>query len=139
MDQQKIIESLNNEFEDFLKFCKGNSISEKDINRICSSLNYQLELRQWKKVGLLAGLSFLCIWLCLNVGFLEWSISAVGRILMIKLLPVYDWTNLYNANCLVSYQTEDLQQVGASSNEDSEEINKRNCALCENLGKLFDF
>ncbi|XP_055375441.1 uncharacterized protein LOC129608139 [Condylostylus longicornis] len=55
-----------------------------------------------------------------------WTISAVGRIAMIKLLPFWDWTYLYNAKCLIS-KTTTMRDYQGNANQLKE------CHLCEKL------
>nr|CAI5865865.1 unnamed protein product [Callosobruchus analis] len=71
-------------------------------------------------------LSATMILLCLLSYFesVSWYISALARIFLIKLLPVYDWKHLKNKACLL-----DRADISPGTSN-------FNCGLCENLQRI---
>lgn len=69
------------------------------------------------------------------IPFLNWNASAIGRLVLIKLiLPYYDWQHLYRSRCLIGQFPK-----GTSHNDEFKtynEFNTNECNVCENLGKF---
>lgn len=65
------------------------------------------------------------------IPFLNWNASAIGRVVMIKLLKIWDWRYLYNVDCLVE------KKVGAFNDLIPNAIDNLDddCSFCENIGK----
>lgn len=68
---------------------------------------------------------------------LNWNVSAIGRLALIKLiLPAYNWQYLYNSRCLIEMPS--TQQMIKADNEEEPyvEFNDEECTVCESLGNL---
>lgn len=64
------------------------------------------------------------------IPFLNWNASAIGRIVMIKMLKIWDWRYLYNVECLVEKKVETFDHIPSSMDNIEDD-----CSFCENIGK----
>lgn len=69
---------------------------------------------------------------------LNWNATAVGRLVLIKLvLPFYNWEQWSNTRCLIEWtegsSVESIDEHGFDSNV----ISSHECSTCENLSKCF--
>lgn len=75
----------------------------------------------------LAIISVICFFVYISP--FNWSVSAIGRLVLIKILPVWNWIPLYNRRCLIE---------GFSKSSKSESSNYKSglidCSVCENIG-----
>lgn len=69
-------------------------------------------------------ISFMLIHTLTYIESFHWHLSAIGRILLIKLLPIYDWRHMKNQQCLIE----------KSNNDPNESV--FNCDLCENIRRI---
>lgn len=126
MNGKKLFANLNLELEGFLR----STDSAKYQKIIRKHLYLKFLLKQLRVPLVFAAV--LCAFY--YVPLLNWSGSAVGRIILIKwVLPVYNWQAWTSARCLI--------EAPSSSYEDREVIPDSvyadDCAMCENLCKLF--
>lgn len=124
------IEQLNRDFDAFYDFCKENNLTDDDIKQLCQPLLttiWKTKLVKQLKIGLLAVLLILILYSICNTETIAWHLSAIGRILMIKLLPFYDWSQLRNEICIIKrINTEITNSVN-------------NCVLCEAIDEIVEF
>lgn len=121
------------EFEAFSSFCKKQNFTKTELDIIYAPLKKELKIQFWIKVlKIFAVLTFLSSSFY-YVSFLNWNISAIGRIALIKIIPIWNWKAHFNDKCLVPYF-----DVGLNYKTESkfEGIYKDDCAVCETLGKL---
>ncbi|XP_050071471.1 uncharacterized protein LOC126559366 [Anopheles maculipalpis] len=73
--------------------------------------------------------------ICLAVCYIpsvNWHASAVGRLLMIEMLPYWDWTPLYRSKCLVAKAKEST----ASKKIEPTVSFPDDCVVCRNFGMV---
>ncbi|XP_059619517.1 uncharacterized protein LOC132263644 [Phlebotomus argentipes] len=73
------------------------------------------------------------LWGTLQVAVINWNIVAIGRLLLIKLLPMWNWTHLHYTKCLLEYPVETLAPK-TSKHDLSEKID---CSVCENIDTIY--
>ncbi|KAF4518873.1 hypothetical protein B566_EDAN006724 [Ephemera danica] len=102
---EALLKRLDQEFLAFHQFCQTSGFSDAEMRQICEPLLSALRRAQLRR-ALLWGAFMVAlsatIWGLAQVGSVALHLSAVGRILMIKMLPVWDWTNLFYDSCLVN-------------------------------------
>lgn len=126
--------SVERELTQFVEQCRKQRFSEAEMRSICQPLAWHVrlgQLRWWTQWLLLPGLLVYLLWSYCDT--CAWTASALGRLLLIQLLPYWNWTPYYNAKCLI--------ERGAAEQRVKPKILGRhetlweNCALCEQLGK----
>ncbi|XP_067633331.1 uncharacterized protein [Eurosta solidaginis] len=134
-----IMESLEQEFDTFFGDCKKQGFTASEMRTICQPLLERRNKRFWVLmsglVALMATLYLLCNW----CDEFNWFVSAIGRLLLIQLLPYWDWTPLYNSRCLIerAVDKEDGQSVSAPPvSLGRYETESVNCILCETLERI---
>ncbi|XP_017125700.1 uncharacterized protein LOC108145028 [Drosophila elegans] len=121
---------MEEELRAFFEDCRRQEFTGKEMLAICQPLIWRIRLARVKKwcLILLPLVVIYLLWLCSDT-FAWWS-SAVGRLLLIQILPLWDWTHYYNAKCLIPR--------GQSVQEQPTPLGRyetlwQNCALCETL------
>ncbi|XP_061722299.1 uncharacterized protein LOC133528832 [Cydia pomonella] len=104
MSQREKFELINSEVRSFYEYCKEAGMTDEEIDLICRPLTNavrQASIRRWRRV-------FMFLIMILAIGYtvnqtetFQWHASAVARIVMIKILPFWDWTPLYYNKCAV--------------------------------------
>ncbi|XP_075168783.1 uncharacterized protein LOC142240918 [Haematobia irritans] len=121
---------LNKEFDDFFESLKRENLTKKEIEIICKPLHEYFRRRFLRKSALIVlVLIFICV-MVMWCDTLNWFLSALGRALLIQLLPLWNWPKLYNAKCLIERSNKDLNK-GPSMQATTME--NGNCLLCENI------
>lgn len=126
--------SIESELAQFVAQCRKQEFSESEMRSICQPILWHwrlLKLRKWVQWLLLPAVLVYLLWSCCDS--CAWTLSALGRLLLIELLPYWDWTPYYNAKCLIERESErstDWQPKALGRHETLWE----NCALCEQLG-----
>lgn len=123
---------MNEEFEDFFIHCqKLTSLNGKTSELVLPLKVIFLEQKLKKYLKTILVFSAICS-AFYYVDTMNWFFCAVGRLVMIKLLPIWDWRHLEKASCLVAKsETEKLSSGGFTS------INERDCLACEHFGEKF--
>lgn len=128
---------IEKDFEIFFNSLKKQQFSTEEIQQICKPLrNYFLleKIKKWCIIAISLGLIY---FLCTRCDSLNWFLSAVGRLLLIQLLPYWNWPELYNAKCLIDKPVEVKENLKPLPKLGRYETEKENCLLCETLGKYF--
>jgi hypothetical protein len=124
---------MNEEFEEFFILCqKVTNSNQKEFEKLLHPLKvflWKQQLKQYLKAILIfAAICFTLYY----VDTLNWYFCAIGRLAMIKLLPVWNWTHLEKARCLIAKtEVQKLNTGGLSS------INDKDCRACEHYGRVF--
>lgn len=119
------MEELDREFEEFFVYCQKVTTSEQELQSILKPLKVLLRIQQFKKICkvlLVVGA------ICSSIYYIDtlyWYFCAIGRIAMIKMLPIYDWTWISEAKCLVA-------RVQPAT-ESSADVTTSDCRACENF------
>lgn len=121
------LEELNRDFEYLLKNVDDDTIKNGLIAEITKEIRISV-LKKWLKVLLLIAFVLSQIY---AIPFLNWNASAVGRIVMIKMLKIWDWRYLYNVDCLIEKNVKRFERNGPLN------IMEDDCSFCENIGNLF--
>lgn len=124
-------DQLNRDLESFYAFCKENRLTDEEISKLCEPLLkivYKAKLLKILKLCMILILVILiCFTLC-SSDAVSWHLSAVGRILMIKLLPYYDWTVWKHERCLIP-------KFGFQNAQDHT-LPNFDCVLCESVAQI---
>lgn len=107
--------------------------NDVEVERLLRNYIQRESCRRFVKWFLVA-ISILCAiyW----VPTLNWNATAVGRLLLIKLVrPLYNWENWSNARCLIEWS--EPPSMVEEYTIDSNSISSDECSTCENLCKFF--
>lgn len=122
---------MEKEFEDFFLHCqKLTNYNQNEMKKILKPLRFhlcKLLLMKVFKIVLVVGSICCAIY---YIDTLNWIFCAIGRIAMIKLLPLWNWTYLANEKCLIS-KTISL----TNSNDEVRSLNEKDCRACEHFGE----
>lgn len=120
------LKELNRDFEYLLKSTDDDNIKKYFIVEITKECR-KSAMKKLFKILLIIAFVMSQVYV---IPFLNWNASAIGRIVMIKMLKVWDWRYLYNVDCLVEKKVArfDLIQSSIDNIEDD-------CSFCENIGK----
>jgi hypothetical protein len=125
---------MEQEFEDFFLHCqKITKSNQNEIEKILKPLRQHLWkklMQKWLKVIVIVA-AICCATYCIEA--LNWYVCAIGRILMIKCLPLWNWTYLENANCLISNPA----ATQSKSQQTSSSFNDKDCRTCEHFGEVY--
>lgn len=123
---KNVLKDLNRDFEYLLNSTDDDNIKKCLIAEITKVIRISA-LKKLFKILLLIAFVLSQIYV---IPFLNWNASAVGRIVMIKMLKIWDWRYLYNVDCLIEkeFTTFDRSQTPIAHIEDD-------CSFCENIGK----
>ncbi|ALC41496.1 CG30053 [Drosophila busckii] len=128
------MESVEQDVDKFLKHCRKQQLSEVEMHHLYAPLVWQLRwlrLKHWLLWLLLPALLTYLLWnYCSSFA---WTLSALGRLLLIQVLPYWNWTPYYNAKCLIEKADVVLQKPQPL---DRLETLAENCALCESLDSI---
>ncbi|XP_023179393.2 uncharacterized protein LOC111605208 [Drosophila hydei] len=128
--------SIESDLTQFVAHCRKQEFSESEMRSICQPILWHwrlLQLRKWMQWLLLPGVLIYLLWSYCDT--CAWTLSALGRLLLIELLPYWNWTPYYNAKCLIeraAEQSTDWQPKALGKHETLWE----NCELCEQLGSI---
>ncbi|KAH8407550.1 hypothetical protein KR222_005276 [Zaprionus bogoriensis] len=129
--------SLERELEEFFEDCRKQQFTEAQMRTICRPLIWEFiwqRLRRWTQWVLLPVLVVYLLWNYCDT--CAWTASAIGRLLLIQLLPYWDWTPLYNNRCLIPRTPPAAEQREQPAPLGRHETLWENCALCENLESI---
>lgn len=124
------MQQVDAELKSFFEYCRQVGFDDDELAEICRPLYGFTRKNCFKK-----WLIVLCVLISLVLGLyalssvesLQWHTSAIGRILMIKLLPFWDWTTLFYKRCLI-----ERKQLVV---EDQIPLSLADCDMCESIGK----
>ncbi|XP_073847494.1 uncharacterized protein [Musca autumnalis] len=123
---------LEKDFEQFFATLRKENLSPLEIENICQPLylyRRKESLKKLCKVVLILGVFYALIKWCDSF---NWFLSALGRLALIQVLPIFNWSTLYNAKCLIErpLNTDNVRQ---SSSVSTNTLEYGNCLLCENI------
>lgn len=131
MSQSEKFELINSEVQSFYEYCKEAGMSDEEMDIICRPLTTAVRkayIKKWTRVGLIIVMILALGYTVSQTETAQWHASAVGRIILIKLLPIWDWTPLYYNKCLISKaQTDNVE----------DDFTTINCISCEAISELF--
>ncbi|KPJ13035.1 hypothetical protein RR48_05423 [Papilio machaon] len=128
MTQREKFELINSEVRSFYEYCKEAGMSDEDMDIICRPLTSAVRkasIKRWTR-------TFLFVVMVLAIGYtvsqtdsFQWHAAALARMLLIRLLPIWDWTPLYYNKCLI--------QRSQPHNLDNDLISPADCISCESI------
>lgn len=131
MSQREKFELINSEVRSFYEYCKEAGMSDEEMDIICRPLTNAVRkasIKRWTRV-------FMFLVMVMAIGYtvsqtdtFQWHASAVARIVLIKLLPIWDWTPLYYNKCLI--------ERSQPQNLDNNFVSPTECVACEAISKL---
>lgn len=126
--------SFDKEIDNIFAICKNNSSENKIIVNIIT--RHLLQQHLWRQIQYLSAIVFFAF-AVYYVPFLNANLTACGRILLIKLLPVWNWERLTDERCLLGpLFTENMYVTDAEHPfHSSQQLYRDDCVLCENNGK----
>lgn len=125
MDNTKsAFQQFNDEVNEFHKYLKENRYTDEEIYKIFSPLQTK-RISKNVKIVVYSIMALLVVYFLSQLEFISWNSSALSRIFLIKLLPLWDWTVLKNEKCLISKY---------SQSQTTENI--FNCDVCENINHI---
>lgn len=131
--QRRMCIKIDKEFEElFLQCHKITNSNEREMKKILDPLKVHLWKQQLKKYLKIFSI-FVAIWCAIYyVDTFNWYFCAVGRIVLINLLPLWDWKPLTTVLCLLPKVENAMKTSGFSLKP----LNEKDCRACENFGKL---
>lgn len=128
MERSEKLKVIDDELLSFYQYCEKAGFTTSEMEMICAPLTSALRQRNMKRSlkTMLLILGFIFGVYAAREGYMFGPhFSAVGRLIMIKLLPFWDWTSMFYNSCLISnplYKGYSLQ--------------KEDCVSCESLEKI---
>ncbi|XP_017027329.1 uncharacterized protein [Drosophila kikkawai] len=122
---------MEEELKKFFEDCQKQNLSGQDMLAICQPLIWRIRLARVKQWGyiLLPLVALYILWSYCDT--FAWFLSAVGRMMLIQVLPLWDWTPYYNAKCLISRGDQRMQEPLSPLGR--RETLPENCVLCESI------
>ncbi|EFA05643.1 uncharacterized protein LOC103313479 [Tribolium castaneum] len=114
---------FNDEITDLYKSLKDNNYTDDEIRKIFAPLAPKTPNKLSTALILTSLATLALLYFATYFETISWHLSALGRIFLIKLLPLWDWTSLKNEKCL----------IWKPSTTTTPEITNFNCALCESI------
>lgn len=131
MSQKEKFELINSEVRSFYEYCKEAGISDEEMDIICRPLTNAVRkasIRRWTRLFLLLVMFLAIGYTVSQTDTFQWHASAMARIALIKLLPIWDWTPLYFNKCLI--ERSQPQNLG------DDLVSPTDCITCEAISKL---
>ncbi|XP_055643249.1 uncharacterized protein LOC129779665 [Toxorhynchites rutilus septentrionalis] len=123
------VERLDQDFQDLVDSIGKLDLTECEIYEILAPLRWHLFRIKWMqrvRLGILTVIFWLAVY---YVPLLNWNVSAIGRLVMVQVLPYWDWTQLYKSRCLVNTFNERIDKVSYYRDMPLFEF----CGVCENI------
>lgn len=128
------ITALNHEVENIFALFKNDATTMRLIAKAIRKQILKNYLCALFQLLVLTTISFLFIY---YISFINSHLSAISRIILIKLLPIWDWQQLTDENCLIGPIFARPSTIDAAIDEPIYNLYEEDCALCENYGKKF--
>uniref|UniRef100_A0A182MRB3 Uncharacterized protein n=1 Tax=Anopheles culicifacies TaxID=139723 RepID=A0A182MRB3_9DIPT len=103
VDARKVQESdLSASFQELLDAIQKVRPSDRALYDAFAPVRKRI-WRRWclRKLSAVVCLMAICLVVC-YVPSVNWHVTAIGRLLMIEMLPYWDWTPLYRGKCLIA-------------------------------------
>ncbi|XP_058060574.1 uncharacterized protein LOC131211203 [Anopheles bellator] len=123
---------VESSFEDLKAAIDKLNPSETDLYAIFAPVRaclWRRLLLKWFKITIGCLVAGMVIY---YVPTVNWHVTAVGRLLMIELLPFWDWTPLYRSKCIITKATADP----APTKVEPLRLLSDDCVVCENLASI---
>lgn len=126
--------TFDKELENIFAVCKNNPNENQLIVKIIT--RHLLQQHLWRQLQYLSVIVLLAVTVY-YVPLVNANLSAIGRIFLIKLLPVWNWERLTDERCLLGPLFTKNMYVTDADNQftSAPQLYKDDCVLCENNGK----
>lgn len=131
MSQREKFEFINNEVRSFYEYCKEAGMSDEEMDIICRPLTSAVRkasIKRWTRFFLFLVMVFAIGYTVSQTDTFQWHASAVTRIILIKILPIWDWTPLYYNKCLI--------ERSQPQSMDNNLVSPSDCIACEAISKF---
>ncbi|XP_023938057.1 uncharacterized protein LOC112045904 [Bicyclus anynana] len=124
MSQREKFELINSEVRSFYEYCKEAGMSDEEMDIICRPLTNAVRkatIKRWTRLFLLLVMIIAIGYTVSQTDTFQWHATAIVRISLIKLLPIWDWTPLYYSKCLIE----------RSQPQNVDLVSPTDCVTCE--------
>ncbi|XP_059054819.1 uncharacterized protein LOC131848882 [Achroia grisella] len=131
MSQREKFELINSEVRSFYEYCKEAGMTDEEMDIICRPLTNAVRkasIKRWTRVVLFVIMVAAVGYTVVQTDTFQWHASAVARVMLIKMLPIWDWTPLYYNKCLI--------QRSEPQNLDNNVISTTDCIACEAINTV---
>lgn len=126
--------AIEHDFENFFASLKKQQFSNSQMLAICKPIRNYYRLQKLKLLSII-GLTLAILWaLVIWCDTVNWFLSALGRLFLIQLLPYWNWSDLYNAKCLIEKPLKEDSNRISNTKLGRYETEKENCLLCDTIG-----
>jgi ABC-type proline/glycine betaine transport system permease subunit len=135
LERQRIQNALDQKLEQFLQHAvQSENLSKTELNCLLQPIKWLL-WKIWLKIFVKAILVAIVGYVCVQkIEFINCNLSAIGRLLMIQVIPYWDWSLLYNEKCLISTVPMLYGTTAPKKNENRKSFGN-DCVVCENMGE----
>lgn len=124
---------MDSEFEEFFLLCKDITSSKAEMRKILQPLRAHLLKQQLKKfLKIFAILATICSAIYF-VDTLNWYFCAFGRLLLIKMLPVWNWQRLRRSECIIQ-----KAEISSKPKMYSHVLSEVECRVCEHFSNYHE-
>lgn len=128
---------IDSKLMELFRACESSNLTHKEIRDLCQPIRVQLIKERLLRYFAAAGCVLVLLWLIRNVSFINFNLSAIGRLALIQVLPYWEWTKLYNEKCLVHYPEGASSGIESAMDSKMVEFYPEDCSVCENFGTCF--
>lgn len=117
-------------FTQFFNSCKSRKLTAAEVEKECLPI-YWVFLKQEFGGFVKVLLGFVVIWICYNfIPWFSWTVSGIGRLLLVKVLPVWNWEALHRKRC--------IWDAPVAVRESSVTFKREalDCSFCENFVEI---
>lgn len=105
MEMDEKLHILDQDLLSFCQYCEQAGFTPEEMQTICTPLGSTFRRNNIKralKIITILGILAIGLYAASHVNAVNMHMSAMGRILLIQLLPIWDWTRIFYENCLVN-------------------------------------
>lgn len=121
------VSQLETELNQFYKYCKDNNLTDEEISNICRPLMQSDFKSKYFKTFIIFLIVLLTLYFMSYFETVQWHYSAIGRLFLIELLPVWNWKEMKNEKCLIKTMKSDT-----NTNADI----MQDCTYCEYIHNI---
>uniref|UniRef100_A0A182T8H1 Uncharacterized protein n=1 Tax=Anopheles maculatus TaxID=74869 RepID=A0A182T8H1_9DIPT len=132
VDARTATSDVSASFQELLEAIKKVQPSDRALYDVFAPVRKRV-WRKWclRRLSVAMGLLAICL-AVYYVPSVNWHVSAIGRLLMIEMLPYWDWTPLYRDKCLIA-----KVKAGAASKKFEPTVPfPDDCVVCRNFGMV---
>ncbi|XP_049278862.1 uncharacterized protein LOC125761606 [Anopheles funestus] len=132
VDARKVESDLSASFQELLDTIKKVQPSDRALYDAFAPVRKRI-WGKWclRRISAAVFLIAICLTVC-YVPSVNWHVTAVGRLVMIKILPYWDWTPLYRGKCLIAKAKEST----AAKQFETTISFPDDCVVCRNFGMI---